>query len=159
MLGAAVFYIDAKNMIQTIRVDGRPRNVNTGKFHNKGFELEASYNILPNLNANISWSYLHTDSDNLYSPKNKLNAEVTYSPGNFSLTVDNLSIWGLKNGNPGGWSENYSLLNLRAAYTLGSHVPVTLSVKVDNITNKHYQIIYGCPMPGTTLMGGVEFKF
>ncbi len=159
MLGAAVFYIDAKNMIQTVRVDGRPRNVNTGKFHNKGFELEASYNILPNLNANISWSYLHTDSDNLYSPKNKLNAEVTYSPGNFSLTVDNLSIWGLKNGNPGGWSENYSLLNLRAAYTLGMHVPVTLSVKVDNITNKHYQIIYGCPMPGTTLMGGVEFKF
>ena len=159
MLGAAVFYIDAKNMIQTVRVDGRPRNVNTGKFHNKGFELEASYNILPNLNANISWSYLHTDSDNLYSPKNKLNAEVTYSPGNFSFTVDNLSIWGLKNGNPGGWSENYSLLNLRAAYTLGSHVPVTLSVKVDNITNKHYQIIYGCPMPGTTLMGGVEFKF
>ncbi len=65
MLGAAIFYIDGKNMIQTIRVDGRPRNVNTGKFHNKGFELEAAYSILPNLQASASWSYLHTDSDNL----------------------------------------------------------------------------------------------
>ncbi len=159
MLGAAIFYIDGKNMIQTIRVDGRPRNVNTGKFHNKGFELEAAYSILPNLQASASWSYLHTDSDNLYSPKNKLNAELTYSPGDFSFTIEEMSIWSMKNGNPDGSKENYSLLNLRAAYTLGTAVPVTLSVKVDNITNKKYQIIYGCPMPGTTIMGGVEFRF
>lgn len=159
MLGAAIYYIDGKNMIQTVRVDGRPRNVNTGKCHNKGFEIEAGYVILSNLNANASWSYLHTDSDNLYSPKNKLNAELTYSPGDFSFTLEEMSIWSMKNGRPDGSTESYSLLNLRAAYTLQGKVPVTLSVKVDNITNKHYQIIYGCPMPGTTIMGGVEMKF
>lgn len=159
MLGAALFYIDGKNMIQTVMIDGRRRNVNTGKFHNKGLEIEAAYTILPNLQAGASWSYLHTDSDNLYSPKNKLTAEVTYSPGNFSFTLDEMSIWSMKNDNPNGSTESYSLLNLRAAYTLGTAVPVTLSVKIDNITNKHYQIIYGCPMPGTTLIGGVEFKF
>lgn len=159
MLGAALFYIDGKNMIQTVRVDGRPRNVNTGTFHNKGFEIEAGYSILANLQANASWSYLHTDSDNLYSPKNKLTAEVTYSPGRFSLTLDEMSIWSLKNGNPDGSTESYTLVNFRAAYTLGAAVPVTLSLKVENIGNRHYEIIYGCPMPGTTLMGGVEFRF
>ena len=159
MIGAAIFFIDGKNMIQTVRVDGRPKNINTGKFHNKGFEIEAGYSILDNLYASASWSYLHTDSNNLYSPKNKLNAEVTYSPGNFSFTLEEMSIWSMQIGNPEGVTESYSLLNLRAAYTLGTKVPVTLSVKVDNITNKHYQIIYGCPMPGTTLMGGVEIKF
>lgn len=159
MLGAAIFYIDGRNMIQTVREDGRPRNVNTGKFRNKGFEIEAAYSILNNLQASASWSYLHTDSDNLYSPKNKLNAEVTYSPGDFSFTLEEMSIWSMQNGNPDGSKENYSLLNLRAAYTLKGKAPVTLSVKIDNITDKHYQIIYGCPMPGTTLMGGVEFKF
>ena len=159
MVGAAIFYIDGKNMIQTIREDGRPLNVNTGKFHNKGFELEAGYSILSNLVATASWSYLHTDSDNLYSPKNKLCADVTYSPSEFSFTLENQSIWSMKNGNPDGSKQNYSLLNLRAAYTLQGAVPVTLSVKVDNITDKHYEIIYGCPMPGATLMGGVEFKF
>ena len=159
MLGAAIFYIDGRDMIQTIRVDGRPRNVNTGKFHNKGFEIEAAYSILSNLQASASWSYLHTDSDNLYSPKNKLNAEVSYSPGPFSITLEEMSIWSMKNGNPDGSTESYSLLNLRGAYTLRGKVPVTLSLKIDNITNKHYEIIYGCPMPGTTIMGGVEFKF
>ncbi|MBD5228256.1 MAG: TonB-dependent receptor [Bacteroidales bacterium] len=159
MVGAALFYIDGRDMIQTTMIDGRPRNVNTGKFHNKGFEIEAAYNILTNLSASASWSYLHTDSDNLYSPKNKLNAEVTYSPGPVSLTLEEMSIWAMKNGNPDGSTESYTLLNFRAAYTLGTSVPVTLSLKVDNITNKHYQIIYGCPMPGTTIMGGVEFKF
>ena len=159
MLGAAIFYIDGRNMIQTVREDGRPRNVNTGKFRNKGFEVEAAYSILSNLQASASWSYLHTDSDNLYSPKNKLNAEVTYSPGDFSFTLEEMSIWSMQNGNPDGSKESYSLLNLRAAYTLKGKAPVTLSVKIDNITDKHYQIIYGCPMPGTTLMGGVEFNF
>ncbi len=159
MVGAAIFYIDGKDMIQTVPVDGRPRNINTGSFHNKGFEIEAAYSILSNLNASASWSYLHTDSDNLYSPKNKLNAEVTYSPGPFSFTLEEMSIFSMKNGNPQNSGVSYSLLNFRAAYTLGAKVPVTLTLKIDNITNKHYQIIYGCPIPGTTLMGGVEFKF
>lgn len=159
MLGAAIYYIDGKNMIQTIREEGRPHNVNTGKFHNKGFELEAAYNILSNLIASGSWSYLHTDSNNLYSPKNKMNLEISYSPGPFSFTLEEMSIWSMKNGNPDGLTESYSLLNLRAAYTLGENIPVTLSVKVDNITNDRYEIIYGCPMPGTTIIGGVEFKF
>ena len=159
MVGAALFFIDGKNMIQTVRVDGRPRNINTGRFHNKGFEVESSYKILQNLQASASWSYLHTDSDNLYSPKNKLNVEISYAPGNFSFTLEEMSIWSMKNGNPDGCTENYSLLNLRAAYTMGLKIPVTLSVKIDNITNKHYEIIYGCPMPGTTIMGCVEFSF
>ena len=84
---------------------------------------------------------------------------MTFSPGPVSLTLEEMSIWAMKNGNPDGSTESYTLLNFRAAYTLGTSVPVTLSLKVDNITNKHYQIIYGCPMPGTTIMGGVEFKF
>ena len=158
-VGAAVFFIDGKNMIQTVMMEGRPKNVNTGSFINKGFELEASYRILPNLLASANYSYLHTNATTLYAPKNKLSAELTYSPGNFSFTLDETSIWSIYNGGPDNMRESYSLLNLRAAYTLQAKVPVTLSVKVDNITNKHYEIIYGCPMPGTTIMGGVEFKF
>ena len=159
MVGAALFFIDGKNMIQTVMIDGRPKNVNTGSFINKGFELEASYRILPNLLASANYSYLHTNAKTLYAPKNKLSTELTYSPGDFSFTLDETSIWSMYNGGPDNMRESYTLLNLRAAYTLQSKVPVTLSVKVDNITNKHYEIIYGCPMPGTTIMGGVEFKF
>lgn len=159
MIGGALFFIDGDNMIQTTMVEGRPRNVNTGSFINKGFELEASYRILKNLIASANYSYLHTNAMTLYSPKNKLNTEITYSPGNFSFTLDETSIWSMYTGAPDNARESYTLLNLRVAYTVEAVVPVTLSVKVDNITNKHYEIIYGCPMPGTTIMGGVEFKF
>lgn len=159
MFGAALFFIDGDNMIQTVRVDGRPRNENTGSFINKGFELEGAYRISPKVTLSANYSYLHTNAETLYAPKNKLNAELTYTPGNFSFTVDETSIWSMVNGAPDSGKESYTLLNFRGAYTLKAKVPVTFSVKIDNITNKHYQVIYGCPMPGATIMGGVEFKF
>lgn len=159
MIGGALFFIDGSNMIQTVRIDGRPRNINTGSFINKGFELEAAWRIIPRLTFSSNYSYLHTNANTLYSPKNKLNCELIFSPGDFSFTLDETSIWSMNNNNPSGAKESYTLLNLRAAYTLDAKAPVTFSIKLDNITNKHYEIIYGCPMPGTTIMGGVEFKF
>ena len=159
MVGAALFFIDGDNMIQTVSVDGRPRNINTGSFINKGFELEGAYRFSRNVVLNANYSYLHTNAMTLYSPKNKLNTELTWSPDRFSFTLDETSIWSMYNGAPDNSRVSYTLLNFRGAYTLSGVVPVTLSVKLDNITNKHYQIIYGCPMPGTTIMGGVEFKF
>ncbi len=159
MTGAALYFIDGDNMIQTVRVDGRPRNINTGSFINKGFELEAAYSVSRDVTLSANYSYLHTDTRTLYAPKNKLNTELTYAPGNFSFTIDETSIWSMWNGAADDTPESYTLLNLRVAYTLQGKVPVTFSVKADNVTDKHYQIIYGCPMPGATVMGGVEFKF
>lgn len=159
MVGASLFYIDAKNMIQTAFEGGRPHNVNTGRFHNRGFEIEVGYNILPGLQAGGSWSYLYSDSDNLYTPRNKVNLEVNYSKDNFQFTLENMNIWSMDIGDPDAKNESYSLLNLRGAYTLTLSTPLTFSLKLDNLTNKHYEIIYGCPMPGFTVMGGVEVKF
>ena len=43
--GLNLYYIKGDNMIQTIPVDGKPRNVNTGEIENYGAELEAQYRI------------------------------------------------------------------------------------------------------------------
>ena len=158
MLGAALYFIDGKDMIQTQMVDGKPLNVNVGKFKNKGFELQAAYRINHLWNVGANYAYLHTDNTTLYAPKNKLDAQVSFNPGSFEFTLEDSSVWSLQNGNPDG-TEDYTLVNFRAAYTYGAKVPVTLFAKVDNIFNKHYEVVYGCPMPGTTIMGGVEFKF
>lgn len=159
-LGVAFYLIDGKDMIQTMRVDGRPRNMNTGEFLNKGFELEGAWMIDRQWSAAANYAYLHTDNSILYAPKNKLGAQLNFNPGPLSFTLEDMSIWGLQNGNPDGSTADYTLLNLRASYTYrqGS-VPVKLLVKLDNITNKHYEVIYGCPMPGTTIIGGIEVKF
>lgn len=36
---------------------------------------------------------------------------------------------------------------------------MTFFVKLDNILDTDYEIVYGCPMPGITILGGVEFSF
>lgn len=158
MLGAALYFIDGKNMIQTIMIDGRPKNMNTGSFINKGFEIEGAWQITNEWTLSANYSYLHTDAAINYAPKNKLNAELLWTPGNFRLNLEETSIWSMYTGNPSQRSS-YTLLNLGCAYTFTSTVPLTLITKLDNITNKHYEIMYGCPMPGFTIMGGIEIKF
>ena len=82
---------------------------------------------------------------------------MDFMPGNFDFSLESQTIWSLYTGGPD--KENYSLLNFRAAYTFHLKTDATFFVKVDNILNDHYEIVYGCPMPGTTVMGGVELKF
>lgn len=157
-LGAALYYIDGKDMIQTERIDGRPKNMNVGEFHNKGFELEGAWRIAPQWSLSANYAYLHTDNLTIHAPKNTLNAQLGFNPGPLALTLESTSVWSLRNGTPEGTTD-YTLLNFKAAYTYGVRVPVTLFAKVDNFTNRHYEVVYGCPMPGATVMGGVEFKF
>lgn len=158
-MGLSLYYIKGKDMIQVQRIDGRPRNMNVGAFINKGFELDAAFRVNSDLSFAGNYSYLHTDADVLYAPKNKLNLQATFTPGQWGFTLESNSIWGLLTGGPE--KSDYTLLNLRASYTISPSgaVPVTLFVKADNINNKHYEVQYGCPMPGATVLGGVEFKF
>lgn len=159
-VGVALFYIDGKDMIQVQMVDGRPRNMNSGAFRNKGFEIDATWHINRKWNVNANYSYLHSDNNLLVgAPKNKLNAEINYSVGGLAVTVESNTIWSLRTGNPDNSTLDYSLLNLRMAYTFTGKSDIMPFVKLDNITDKHYEIIYGCPMPGITILGGIELKF
>ena len=154
--GLALYYINGDNLIQTVRVDDRMKNVNTGKFINKGFELDVTYTINTEWEVTASYAYLHTDKRIVGAPKNKLFAEVSYTPGNWEFSLDTMGIWGL---NTELSKEDYCLLNARCAYTIAWQAPLTLFVKGENLTAAKYQINYGFPMPKATVMAGVEWKF
>ncbi len=154
--GLALYYINGDNLIQTIRVDDRMKNVNTGKFINKGFELDVTYTINNEWEVTANYAYLHTDKRIVGAPKNKLFAEVSYTPGNWEFSLDTMGIWGL---NTELSKEDYCLLNARCAYTIPWQAPLTLFVKGENLTGARYQINYGFPMPKATTMAGVEWKF
>ena len=160
-MGVTFFFIDGKDMIQVQNIDGRPMNVNTGSFINKGFEVDASFRINRLWNVAANYGYLHTNNRQLlYAPKNKLGAEVTYSPHSFSFTLEDESVWSLRNGAPDNATTSYTLVNFRGSYTFNqSKAPVSLILKLDNIFNRRYEVVYGCPMPGFTILGGVEVKF
>lgn len=154
--GLALYYINGDNMIQSVMVDGVAKNMNTGKFINKGFELDASFAINSEWNVTANYAYLHTSTDILAAPEHKVFGEVAYSPGNWQFTLDAMGIWGLKTEKT---TEHYTLLNARVAYTFTFNKPLTLFVKGENLTAADYQINYGFPMPRATVMAGLEWKF
>lgn len=155
-IGMSLYYINGDNMIQTVMTDGNSRNENTGKFINKGFELDASFSIDSKWSLTANYAYLHTDSHIVGAPKNKLFGEVAFTPGRWQFTLDAMSVWGLLTEES---KENYALLNARAAYSFDLKTPVTVFVKGENLTATKYQINYGFPMPRATVMAGAEWRF
>lgn len=162
--GLSLFFIDGKDMIQTVReqnpaTGGPMTNKNIGDFRNKGFELDGVYTINDLWSVSANYSYLWTTENVLYAPKNKLFGEVMYHPGRWEFSLESSSVWGLRTGAPE--KENYSLLNGRVAYNLdiARGWRANIFCKVDNITATRYETVYGFPMPRATAMAGVNIKF
>lgn len=154
------FFINGKNMIETTRIDGRPKNVNTGSFTNKGIEVDARYLILPNLSLDMNYSYLHLSKPLLAAPAHKLFAGAMFTPGHFTLNVNVQSIFDLYINTADKVKENYTVLNAKAAYRFGTRDKgVNLFVKGENLTATRYSINEGFPMPKAIFMGGIDVTF
>ncbi len=148
------YYSRGTDMIQV--VDNK--NVNTGRFINKGIELSAKSNPIDNLWLFASYSYLHTSLDNLVgAPKNQyyLGAELTLWE-KLKIAADVKGVGGLyvaadvKN-------QNYALLNTKLTYRICRYVDIF--TRLENMTDAEYTINRGYEMPGFTAMGGFKISF
>lgn len=155
-IGLALYYIHGDNLIQTKIINDVAKNVNSGKFINKGFEIDISYIINSIWSLNANYAYLHTNKRLTEAPRNKFFCEVNFTPGNWEFSLNTFYIQGLNTENS---RENYALLNSRVAFTFPFKRPLTLFAKGENLTATKYQINYGFPMPKATVMAGVEWKF
>jgi len=156
----SLFYIDGWNMIETVRINGIPKNLNTGYFDNSGFEIMASYRVKPNLRADINYSYLNTSKPLLAAPKHKLYLSMDYSPGPFALNVNSQYIGGLYLNRATKLQENYLLFNLRASYRrLIGTLDTRFFINGDNITGVSYSVNEGFPMPGVIISAGIDINF
>lgn len=155
------FFIDGKNMIEAVKMDGRPNlNINTGTFTNKGIEFETRYQICPDLSVDMNYSYLHTSKPLLAAPAHKFFAGAMYSPGRFSFYMNVQSIFDLYINTKSGLKEDYTVLNAKAAYRFGTpDKGLNLFVKGENLTATRYSINEGFPMPKAIFMGGFDVTF
>lgn len=154
------FYIDGSNMIEVTHIDGRPKNVNTGSFTNKGVEFEAAFTASNKLMFDVNYSYLHTSKALLAAPAHKFFVNATYTPGRFTFNVNIQSIFDLYVNTVTPVKEDYTLLNAKAAYRLGSmRKGLNLFVKGENLTATRYTINEGFPMPKAIVMGGFDITF
>ena len=154
-LGANIFYIKGKNLINTIRVNGRPRNVNTGDFENWGLELSGDYTINRHWSVNGNYSYLRMATPIIGAPEGKLYFGGKYHNGKWTATAGVQNVSGLYiNADE---KENYTLLNATVSYRA---LPwLSLFAKGENLLAEQYQTYDGFPMPKATFMGGVSMDF
>lgn len=148
------YFSKGSDMIQVLD----NKNVNTGRFINKGVELSARSTPLPNLSLFASYSYLHTTLSNL-----------TGAPTHQYYLGAQLKLWRRLDiaadvkGTAGLYvaddvkKQNYALLNLKLTCEVCRYVDIF--VRLENITNARYVINRGYDMPGFTALGGFKLKF
>ncbi len=165
--GVNLFYIKGDNMIQTVPVDGSPRNVNTGEIENYGAEIEAQYCIDSHWSLNTNHSFLHMKNPIIAAPVYKGFLGANYRHCKWSVIAGLQYISGLytaytppSQGGAGDGSEqkeNFCLLNATVNYALSQNVGLYL--RGENLLAQKYEINLGYPMPRATFMGGVSLSF
>lgn len=152
-----LFYIKGDNIVEVVQVDGRPQNRNAGEFANQGIEFSLDYQILRNLFFNTNYSYLHMKNPITGTPGNKFYGGLTYNPGKFSINagaqvIDKLYLSTGENAQ----TSSYILVDARVSYR---HIKwLEFFIKGDNLLGQKYETMLGFPMPGVTIMGGLNLN-
>ncbi len=156
-VGVNLFYLHAKDNIETRMIDGKPRNVNTGELSNTGVEADLAVRLWKGLHLSANYSYLHMANPVLAAPEHKLNVSLTYHHDRFRVGTGVQHIHGLYTSLTPVKKEQFTLWNAHAAVRLWKGLWATL--RAENLLAQEYEINAGFPMPRTTLMGGLNWKF
>lgn len=148
------YYSKGSNLIQTVDM----KNVNTGRFINKGIELSARSHPTEHLQFWATYSYMHTSLHNLTAaPKNQYYLGVGWDAfKRFHVDAELKGAGGLYVADDVS-NQNYATVNMRLSYR-PLHL-LTLTLDLDNITDTRYTINRGYEMPGFTLIGGFKLTF
>lgn len=157
--GVNVFYIEGKNLIQTLpNPNGSGMlNQNSGHIENAGVELQAAYRINRCWSVDGNYSYLHMKNPVIAAPEHKLYAGMNFSQGRWNVSTGLQYIAGLYTQVDPDVTENFVLWNLRAAF----HANRWLNIwaRGENLLAQKYEINAGYPMPRATVTAGVNINF
>ncbi|KAA6347586.1 TonB-dependent receptor, partial [termite gut metagenome] len=142
--------------IQSVEEIGR-KNTNTGEFNNKGFEFTGKWYVMRNLELRGNYSYLHTDKPIAYAPKQQAYVATNYrlKDWNVNLSYQYINdMYSVTGENP--LKTSYGLLNAKVSYHPLKSLGVFLAG--ENLMDKKYEIMADYPMPGMTVMGGINIS-
>lgn len=153
--GINLFYLKGDNMIQTMPVDGKPRNVNTGEIENYGLEAEAKYLINRYFSMTANTSFLHMKNKIVAAPISKSFLGVNYHQGRWFATLGLQYIKDLYTV-VGETETKESFWLLDASVTFAATKALSVWVRGENLLAQKYEINLGYPMPRATFMGGIS---
>ena len=158
--GVNLFYIDGKNLIQTLpNPNGSGMlNQNSGEIENTGVEIQAAYRINRQWSVDGNYSFLHMENPVIAAPEHKLYAGANFSHRRWNVSTGIQYVEGLytsvgENEN----KENFVLWNLRASFRACKWLDIW--ARGENLLARKYEINAGYPMPGATVMAGFNLSF
>jgi vitamin B12 transporter len=130
-----------------------------------GVESFIAWRASSRLNLRTDYTYTFTRDDLtgeelLRRPKDKIDMTAAWrATDRLKITATWLYVGGQVDGSrdfsiPRLWASPYATVNLAASYDLGHGV--TLFVRADNLTNRHYEEPAGFEKPGVGVFGGVK---
>lgn len=157
--GVNLFYINAKNLIQTLpNPHGSGMlNQNTGKIENTGVELQAAYRINRAWSVDGNYSYLHMAHPVIAAPEHKLYVGANFSQGRWNVSTGLQYIAGLYTQTDPVVTEDFVLWNVRASFRATRWLDIW--ARGENLLAQRYEINAGYPMPRATVMAGVNLNF
>lgn len=158
--GVNLFYIDGKNLIQTLpNPNGSGMlNQNSGEIENTGVEIQAAYRINRQWSVDGNYSFLHMENPVIAAPEHKLYVGANFSHGRWNVSTGIQYVEGLytsvgENEN----KENFVLCNLRASFRACKWLDIW--ARGENLLAQKYEINAGYPMPRATVMAGFNLSF
>lgn len=157
--GINLFYIDGKNLIQTLpNPNGSGMlNQNSGKIENSGVELQAAYRIDSHWSVDGNYSFLHMENPVVAAPEHKLYAGVNFSYKKWNISTGLQYLAGLYTQTDPEIRENFMLWNVRASFEFTRWLSIW--TRGENLLAQKYEINAGYPMPRATIMAGCNIKF
>ena len=127
----------------------------------KGIELLTSRKIDDNWSVDFAYTYLEArddsvDGQSLNMPYNQIALNTKYSGKNYKVVLDNRYV-GETNSYGGETVESYFLSDLRLSTNLSKNKE--LSVEINNLFDKNYEVVDGYPMPGRNFMVNLSTNF
>ena len=144
-------------MIQTIPVDGKPRNVNTGEIENYGVEMELRYPFSRYVSAVFNASYLHMKNKVVGAPETMTFEGIEYRNRKWFASIGLQTIGGLYTA-VGDAAKKESFQLLSASVTYPATKNLSLWARGENLLAQKYEINLGYPMPRATFMAGINLK-
>ena len=158
--GVNIFYIDGKNLIQTLpNPSGSGMlNQNSGKIDNTGVEAQVAYRFNRTWAVDANYSYLHMENPVIAAPEHKLYAGANFSKGRWNVSSGLQYIAELYTTvGETETTENFVLWNLRASFRAAKWLDIW--ARGENLLAQRYEINAGYPMPRATVMTGIHLNF
>jgi outer membrane receptor protein involved in Fe transport len=150
------FIDDGTNMI---RVGGFFPNLvlsNSGRFVHRGVEFSGTLRAASGIDLDLTYGYLDPGDQTMASPRHKLYVGGSYEWAvvRWNLGIQHVEkLYGADFG--GEPLPDYTIVNSRITWKWLPNISFFISG--ENLLNTGYTIMYGYPMPGRTLIGGLSF--